>query len=283
MLAAVGPPFFVIRRISTRFFVSFSMTVLFMTPEVSLAAETLWRLGPLRITNALLASWLVTGFLVVFALWFRSRMRDVPGRVQALFESVVTWLVGLADAVTGSREKSERFFPLVASLFLFILALNWFGLLPGVGPLGVYQEHHGRVTLVPLLRGGNADLNSTLALALIAVVATHLAGFKQLGVRPHLGKFLNFTHPIGFFVGLLEAISELAKIVSFSFRLFGNIFAGEVLLLIVAALVPYLAPLPFFGLELFVGFVQALVFATLTLVFLQLATHHGETAGGGHS
>lgn len=246
-----------------------------MTPEISLAAETIGHVGPLRVTNALLASWVVTGLFVAFAVWFSRRIRLVPGRIQAALEGILEWLLGLMDGVTGHRAASERFLPLVAGLFLFIVGLNWFGLLPGVGPVGVYQVHHGERVLVPLFRGGNADLNSTLALALIAVFATHAAGLKQLGVLPHLGKFLNLRSPVGFFVGLLELVSEFAKILSFSFRLFGNIFAGEVLLLMVASLVPYAAPLPFFGLELFVGFVQALVFATLTLVFLQLATSDG--------
>ncbi len=241
-------------------------------PEISLAAETIGHLGPLRVTNALLASWVVTAGLVLFAVAFRRMLAPVPNRVQGVVEGVVEWLLGLMDGVTGSREKSERFFPFIASLFLFIVAVNWFGLLPGVGSLGVIRERHGERVLVPLFRGGNADLNSTLALALIAVVTTHLLGLKRLGAFRHIGKFFNVRSPIGFFVGLLELVSEFAKILSFSFRLFGNVFAGEVLLVIVAALVPYVAPLPFFGLELFVGFVQALVFATLTLVFLQLAT-----------
>lgn len=256
-----------------------------MTPEISLAAEAIARIGPLRITNALLASWIVTGLIVLCALWLRRRIREVPRGVQSALEALFSWFLGLMDGVTGSREKSERFFPLVASLFLFIIALNWFGLLPGVGPIGVYQEHQGRTVLVPLFRGGNADLNSTLALAIIAVVGTHAAGLRHLGALSHIGRFLNFRSPIGFFVGVLELVSEFAKILSFSFRLFGNIFAGEVLLLIVAALVPYFAPLPFFGLELFVGFVQALVFSVLTLVFLELASAHGEgyAKSGPHS
>jgi len=243
-----------------------------MIPEISLAAETVAQVGPLKVTNALLASWVVTGLLVISAVWFRRQIREVPGRVQGALEAVVEWFLRLMDGVTNERRRSEQFFPFVASLFFFIIALNWFGLLPGVGPVGVVAERAGHAVLVPLLRGGNADLNSTLALALVAVVATHLAGLKELGALRHLGKFLNFRHPIGFFVGILEAVSEGAKVLSFSFRLFGNVFAGEVLLLIVAALVPYGAPLPFFGLELFVGFVQALVFATLTLVFLELAS-----------
>lgn len=247
-----------------------------MTPEISLAAETIGRVGPLRITNALLASWIVVGGLVAFSVWFRRSVREIPGKVQGVLEAVVDWLLGLMASVTGTREKAERVFPLIASLFVFIIALNWFGLLPGVGPVGIYEDHHGERVLVPLLRGGNADLNSTLALALIAVAATHVYGMRRLGAFRHLGKFLNVRSPIGFFIGILEAVSEFAKVLSFSFRLFGNIFAGEVLLLIVASLVPYVAPLPFFGLEVFVGFVQALVFSTLTLVFLELASADAE-------
>ena len=247
-----------------------------MKLEISLAAETIAHLGPLRVTNALLASWVVTAGIVVFGLVFRRRLAAVPGTVQGMAESIVEWLVELMSAVTGSREKTERVFPLVASFFIFIVALNWFGLLPGVGPVGVYEQRQGVKVLVPLLRGGNADLNSTLALAIIAVVATHFAGIRGRGIGKHLGKFLNVRSPIGFFIGILEAISELARVLSFSFRLFGNIFAGEVLLLIVTGLVPYLTPLPFIGLELFVGFIQALVFSTLTLVFLELASVHAE-------
>lgn len=247
-----------------------------MTPPISLAAETLTRVGPLPITNALLTSWIVTVGLVVLALVFHRRLRRVPRGLQNVVEAALEAFLRLVDSVTGNRTESEKFFPLVATFFVFIVSLNWFGLLPGVGPIGVYQEHHGARVLVPLLRGGNADLNSTLALALVGVLATHLYGLKDLGVLQHIGKFVNVHSPLGFFVGLLEALSEFAKILSFSFRLFGNIFAGEVLLLIVASLVPYVAPLPFVGLELFVGFVQALVFSTLLLVFLVLASSRAE-------
>lgn len=247
-----------------------------MSPEISLAAETLTHIGPLRITNALLTSWIVTLSLAGVALVFRQRLQRVPRGLQNVVEAALEAFLRLVDSVTGNRDVSEKVFPLVATFFVFIVSLNWFGLLPGVGPVGVYQVHHGERVLVPLLRGGNADLNSTLALALVGVLATHLYGLKELGVFRHAGKFVNLRSPIGFFIGLLEALSEFAKILSFSFRLFGNIFAGEVLLLIVASLVPYVAPLPFIGLELFVGFVQALVFSTLMLVFLVLASSHAE-------
>ena len=240
--------------------------------EISLAAETIGHLGPLPVTNALLVSWIVTACFVLAAFLIRARLHVIPGKVQSAVELIVEFLLSLMDSVTGSRRTSERVFPLVASLFLFIIALNWFGLFPGVGSIGIETIHGGREVFVPFFRGGNADLNSTLALALIAVFATHFWGLRELGVVRHLGKFFNVRNPIAFFVGLLELVSEFAKIISFSFRLFGNIFAGEVLLIVVAALVPYGAPLPFLGLELFVGFIQALVFAVLTLVFLQIAS-----------
>ena len=135
--------------------------------------------------------------------------------------------------------------------------------------LPVVAEHKER-KFTPLFRPGSADLNTTLALALISVVITQIVGFKTLGIG-YLKKFFNFKNPIAFFVGVLELISEFAKIISFSFRLFGNIFAGEVLLAVILMLVPYFAPIPFYGLELFVAVVQAFVFAMLTLVFIKLA------------
>jgi F-type H+-transporting ATPase subunit a len=129
---------------------------------------------------------------------------------------------------------------------------------------------------VPLFRGATADLNATLALAIISVVMTHVYAIRELGLFAHVGKYFSWN-PILLFVGGLEIVSELAKMVSFSFRLFGNIFAGEVLLVVIAYLMPAFAPLPFFGLELFVGLVQALVFTMLSLVFLEIAsTAHAE-------
>jgi F-type H+-transporting ATPase subunit a len=129
---------------------------------------------------------------------------------------------------------------------------------------------------VPVLRPGTADLNTTLALALISVLTTQFVGFYFQRFS-YFSKFINFSGPIMFFVGILEIISEIAKVVSFSFRLFGNIFAGEVLLVVIAFLVPLVVPMPFYGLELFVGFIQALVFSMLSLVFFNMATHgHDE-------
>ncbi len=249
-------------------------------PAISLAAEKVGALFGWPITNSLLASWLVVATLAAVGLAVRRRVRVVPRGLQNAVEAVLEFLLNLADQVTGDRRESERFFPLVATIFLFIVTANWFGLLPVFGPLGIAAVHEGRVTVVPLLRSANADLNTTLALAVIAVVSLQAFGVATIGFAKYAGKFFNFKNPVLLFVGLLELIGEAAKMISFSFRLFGNIFAGEVLLIVVGSLVAYVAPLPFYMLELFVGFIQALVFSMLTLVFLKMATAEAHGSGG---
>ena len=161
------------------------------------------------------------------------------------------------------------------TIFLFVILSNWIELIPGLGTVGINEIHAGKTVLIPFMRSASADLNVTLALALISVFTIQFMGIAAIGVSKYAGKFFvsPFHKPyfIGTFVGVLELISECAKIVSFSFRLFGNIFAGEVLLIVMLNLVPFFVPLPFLFLELFVGFIQALVFAMLTLVFLKMA------------
>jgi F-type H+-transporting ATPase subunit a len=239
--------------------------------HISLAAETIWQWGPMAVTNSILATW-VTGGLLAVGGWLATRkMKKVPSGWQNFMEWIVEFLENLTFSVAGEK-KGRVFFPLVGTLFLFIITANWMGLLPGVGTIGLVEEHAGEEVFVPLLRAATADLNTTLALALVAVIMVQYWGLKYLGVKVYLKKFIDLSGPIEFFVGILEIISEFAKIVSFSFRLFGNIFAGEVLLVVIAFLIPILAPAPFMALELFVGFIQALVFAMLTLVFLSIAT-----------
>jgi F-type H+-transporting ATPase subunit a len=178
--------------------------------------------------------------------------------------------------VTGDKEKTKKFFPLIATFFLFILFSNWMGILPGVGSIGIWEEgEHGRI-LIPLFRSTNSDINMTMALAMISVIATQIFGVSIVGFFKYFSRFISFKGPIDFIVGLLELVAEIAKIISFSFRLFGNIFAGEVLLMVIFFLIPLVVPLPFLFLEIFVGFVQALVFSMLTLVFLTVATQKGH-------
>lgn len=289
-------------------------------PHISLSAETLWHLGPLPITNSLLATWTVMILLTIFSFAATKRVTLVPtSNITQIAEMLLDALWGFFSSILGNNTK--KIFPLAASLFIFIIIANWEGLLPGVGTVGIFRTesregthlvspapepvqskqqavvHESTATVttqptesvspeenpetkeeaefIPLLRAATADLNMTLALAIIAVIAMQYFGFSLLG-KHYSKRYFNFTNPIMFFIGILEIISDLSKIISFAFRLFGNIFAGEVLLTIIAFLMPFIAPTPFLFLELFVGFIQALVFSTLTSVFINVAVAHEE-------
>jgi len=245
-------------------------------PHISLQAEPLFHIGVLTVTNSLLVSTVALILIVIGAMLVRRGLAlNVGGILQNVAESAIEALLELMESVLGTREEAERYLPLIATIFLFVMTSNWLGLMPGVG--SIFFETGGDHAHAHLLRSPASDLNFTLAIAIVSVISANLLGAIKLGFFAHLGKFFNFSNPVMFFVGILELVSEFAKMVSFSFRLFGNVFAGEVLLMIVAFLVGYIIPLPFMFLELFVGFVQAFVFAMLTLVFLGLhTTAHDE-------
>jgi F-type H+-transporting ATPase subunit a len=251
-----------------------------MEIEVSLAAEPIFHIGSFPVTNTLLVTLFLSLLIIFFTFVLRKKMQLVPKGFQNIMEYMLEAFLNLIDSVTQNRQQSRRFFPLVVTIFIFVALSNWVELIPGLGTIGINEEIHGKTILVPFLRSASADLNVTLAIALIAVFAIQFMGITAIGLSHYAGKFFvsPFKKPyfVGMFVGLLEIISEIAKIISFSFRLFGNIFAGEVLLIVMLNLVPYFVPLPFLFLELFVGFVQALVFSMLTLVFLKMAVtaHH---------
>jgi F-type H+-transporting ATPase subunit a len=197
--------------------------------------------------------------------------------------------MNMADQVTGSRAKTKRIFPIVFAIFIFILINNWLGLLPGIGSIGFIEKEGSHLLFVPLFRGGTADLNTTLALALFTVIGSNIFGFIAVGFWKHFNKYVNlkafaeipgkirkeptiiFVNPIKVFVGIIEIIGEIAKVASLSFRLFGNIFAGEVLLAAMAVIFAYILPIPFMFLEVIVGIIQALIFAMLTLVYFTIA------------
>lgn len=240
--------------------------------NISIAAEALFHWGTMPITNTLLVSIAIALGLMAVALRLKLKLADVPGKLQNVAELLVDGALDVVETVTHDRAKAERFLPIVFTIFIFIILCNWVEVIPGLGTIGVWQVHRGEQVLVPFLRSSSADLNVTLALAIFSVITVQVVGVVALGAWRYASRFFNFRSPVGFFVGLLELVLEAAKMLSFSFRLFGNIFAGEVLLLVMLFLVPYLVPLPFLALELFVGFVQALVFAMLTTVFLHMAT-----------
>ncbi len=247
-----------------------------MNITVSLVPEVITEIGGFPITNSFLMMLVVSVIIIAGALILNEKKSEIPRGFQNLVESVLEGLFNLVDSVTGDRKQTKRFFPIVATIFIIIILSNWIELVPGLGTIGLNQLHHGEEVFVPFVRSPSADLNMTAAIAIFAVIAAQVMGVMALGIKKYVGKFFisPFKKPyfIGTFVGVLEIISEFAKIISFSFRLFGNIFAGEVLLLVMLTLVPLVVPLPFLFLEIFVGFIQALVFSMLTLVFFKMAS-----------
>lgn len=262
--------------------------------ETTIFAEPIFHIGNFTVTNALINSWVTVFILVTAFILIGRKIKKAPRGLQNIFEIILEEGMNLTDSVTGSRHKTEKFLPLALALFLFILVNNWLGLLPGIGTIGFIETEEGHSTFVPFFRGATADLNLTLALSLFAVVLSHVLGVMSLGLWKHFNKFFNieilwqtvkkFTkepmllmvNPIKFFVGIIEAVGEVAKIASLSLRLFGNIFAGEVLLASMMAISAYILPVPFMFMELIVGMVQALVFSILTLAFISIATSAEE-------
>ncbi|MDP2641126.1 MAG: F0F1 ATP synthase subunit A [Candidatus Yanofskybacteria bacterium] len=247
--------------------------------QIHLEPEILFFLFGIPISNSFVLAWLAGGILIGGGFYLVRSLKPIPGKFQSTIEVFVEGSIEfMSQTLGGNRKQAMQFFPLVAAFFLFILLNNWLGILPGVGSIGFFQEYHGEQVLKPIFRGANSDLNTTLALALISVVGAQIYGMKKLGFFTQASKYIVLNKgPVFLFVGLLELVGELAKVLSFSFRLFGNIFAGKVLLVVALALVPFLAPVPFYGLELFIGFIQAFIFAMLTLVFLKIATEgHAE-------
>lgn len=249
--------------------------------HISLAAEELFELWGVPITNTLVASWLVMAFLLVLAFFVGRNPKMIPSKVQNFFEALFDYVLTFMQQTLGSRELAIKYFPLIATIFLFIATSNLFDFIPIFGTIGIY---HGE-ELVPLFHAVNTDLNVTLALAIVAVISIEIAGIAALGFFRYGSKFFNFSSVLGFVVGIIEFVSEMSRFVSFSFRLFGNIFAGQVLLGVVALFVPYIVPVPLMAFEVFVGVVQGAVFAMLTLFFIKMAITppHDYSGKKGHA
>jgi len=242
--------------------------------HIGIAAEKIFDIFGFPITNTLLMGWIVVLFLCFLSFWVYRKIAMIPTLAQNILEFALEKILGLTESVFGTREQAEKYFPIIATIFLFVLLSNWFGIFPGIGSIGIREIKDGHELFVPLFRSAASDLNFTLALAISAVILINLAGITAIGIKGYISKFFSFKGPVEFFVGILELISEIAKMISFAFRLFGNVFAGEVLLVITGFLVPFFIPVPFLMLEIFVGFVQALVFAMLTMVFISIAIAH---------
>lgn len=235
--------------------------------HVALKPYVLGEVFGIPLTATLVTTWLTMAILLVLALTVRSRLALVPGKLQSTAEMVVGGVFDYMSDVLESRQMASKYFPVVMTIFIFVLALNWVGLLPGVTSIGFTHDGH----FTPLLYPAATDLNITLAFAIIAFFTIEIAGVITLGLWKYGGKFINFSSPLNFIIGIIELISELARLISFSFRLFGNIFAGKTLLVVVMFFIPYVVPVPLYAFEVFVGFIQAFIFAILTLFFIKLA------------
>ncbi len=328
------------------------------TPNIAIKAEALTSVGPVGITNTMITSWLIVALIAVFVFAATRKWELVPSGIQNLFEAALEGFYNLVTGIAGD-ENGRRFFPVVATIFFFIVISNWLSLVPvfnvvgwvgqetpaeeqiaergfvegiifenvAVGPIDLnyiklsnpgnlrisddttvieeddpegaerFQEAEaaGKFVgeLIPVFRGPNTDLNTPLAIAIASFIAVEFWGISSLGPLSYGRKFFNFgklaraifTFKPGLlmegiidaFVGILEFVSELVRLVSFTFRLFGNMFAGEVVILMFTFLTPIVLTLPFYGLEIFVGIIQAFIFAMLTLVFAVMAVSaHGD-------
>jgi F-type H+-transporting ATPase subunit a len=267
-------------------------------PHVELPSERLFEVAGFSVTNTLIASWLTIIVLAGAFYVCTRKMKLIPGRLQNLVEMAVETLLNFVESTAGEKH-SRLLFPAIATIFIYVIANAYLAMLPFFGTVGWWQE--GEPVFVPLFRSANTDVNVPLSIAVMSFIFVEFWGMKSLGAFRYLGEFFNFGQigrgikemltgkirpaitDIGFgfinlFVGLLEVFSHFMRIVSFTFRLFGNMTAGEILLLVSAFLIPFVFTIPFYGLELLIGFIQALIFAGLTLVFgiIAVAPSHEE-------
>jgi F-type H+-transporting ATPase subunit a len=239
--------------------------------HVAIAAQELTQIWGFPVTNSFVMGLIVLLVVVVFALVVSSVTRLRPGKFQIALELVLSGYHKFIAENLGGKDIADRFFPLLMSLIIFIFFANFLEFIPGVESIMWGHGEHA----VPFLRSLNADLNTTIALAVIAFLTIEITGIRRFGIR-YFSRFFNFHSFMGFFVGLIELISELIRLVSFSFRLFGNIFAGGILIGVLTFFVPYILPAPFMVFEMFVGLLQGVVFSLLTLFFVKMAITETE-------
>ena len=263
-------------------------------PHVALPAEPIAHVGSLSITNTLLASWLTITALVGLSYICTRKMKLIPGRRQGMAEVVVEGLLNFVESVCG-KKHTRMIFPGVATIFIYVISNAYLALLPFFGTIGIHHEHE----FIAIFRAANTDVNVPLSIALMSFFFVESWGMRAIGVLHYLSEFFNvrqflqglkelFTGKIktgpmnivfGFislFVGVLEIFSHLTRMLSFTFRLFGNMTAGEILILVSCFLIPLVFTIPFYGLELLIGMIQALIFSGLTLVFGTIAVSPHE-------
>ncbi len=254
--------------------------------SIHLAPLALFHIGTFPVTNTLVATFTVSILLVVFAYIAGRSLKLKPSKFQTVVELLVMFPYQFVRETLENDKVAERIFPLIMTVFLLVLFQNWFGLLPITEGIGFFIG--GGHEIAPFAYSGATDLNFTLTLGIIAFFAIEFFGVTTLGALKYSRKFITFKSPMAFVIGFIELVSELARLISFSFRLFGNIFAGKVLILVVMLFVPYFVPVPLMAFETFVGFIQAAIFALLTLFFTKVAIemheeeHHSEEGESHH-
>jgi len=264
-------------------------------PTVELPAEPVFHVGHFSVTNSLIASWFTIIVLVVLSLLLTRKMKLIPGRRQGMGEAIVEGLLNFVESVVG-KKHARMLFPGVATIFIYVVSNAYLALLPFFGSIGVI-EHDGK--FAPLFRAANTDVNVPLSIAIMSFIFVESWGMRAVGVMHYLKEFINvrqmvegvkelFKGKIGqgvmdivfgfitLFVGVLEIFSHLIRMLSFTFRLFGNMTAGEILILVSCFLIPLAFTIPFYGLELLIGLIQALIFSGLTLVFGTIAVSPHE-------
>ncbi len=263
-------------------------------PHVALPAEPLFHVGNFVITNTLIASWFTMLVLVLLSIFLTRKMKLIPSRRQAMGEAIVEGLLNFVESVAG-KKHARMLFPGVATIFIYVISNAYLALLPFFGTIGVHHEHE----FVALFRAANTDINVPLSIALMSFFFVESWGMRAVGSFRYLGEFINLrqflqglkelftgkikTAPmnivfgfINMFVGVLEIFSHLTRMLSFTFRLFGNMTAGEILILVSCFLIPLIFTIPFYSLELLIGLIQALIFSGLTLVFGTIAVSPHE-------
>lgn len=245
--------------------------------HIVLHAETLFTVFGIPITNSMLLGWVVSALLTFVFIKFGTKIKvKVGGKGVSMLEVLCEGVTNLTADVLQDRKRAAKYAPFLITLFTFILVNNWFGLLPGVGSI----TYHGE----PLFRAWTSDLTGTLALSISSIIIIQIYSIRELKPKGYFAHYFSNQpwNPINLFVGLLEVLGEFTRIASLSLRLFGNIFAGEVLLVVLSVITSYGSPaatLPFIFMEFFVGFIQAFVFTTLVIVYLTLAVSHHDEDG----
>jgi F-type H+-transporting ATPase subunit a len=231
-------------------------------PAIEIAGKEVFEVLGFQVTNTFFWSLIIAAGLFIFSFFSLKASKIIPNKLQNLWEFLLESLYNFFHSITNDINKTKEIFPLAGTLFLLVWFCNLLELIPGVG-------------IFHFLRSPSSDLNFTFALALFSIIYINVLAMKSLGFFTYMKKFLN-KNPLMLFVGILEGLGELTRILSLGFRLFGNLFAGEILLMVISYLFAYLLPLPFLALEILVGVIQAFIFSSLIVIFYATATQHGE-------